>query len=29
LSAGGVGGAQPQFFDTMGRTYRIGVRMEL
>jgi outer membrane receptor protein involved in Fe transport len=28
FSAGGVGGAQPQFFDTMGRTYRVGVRME-
>lgn len=27
FSAGGVGGAQPQFFDTLGRTYRLGVRM--
>jgi hypothetical protein len=24
---GGVGGAQPQFFDTIGRTYRMGLRM--
>jgi outer membrane receptor protein involved in Fe transport len=27
FAAGGVGGAQPQFFDTLGRTYRVGLRM--
>jgi outer membrane receptor protein involved in Fe transport len=27
LVGGGVGGAQPLFFDTLGRTYRVGLRM--
>lgn len=27
LVGGGVGGAQAIFFDTLGRTYRLGMRM--
>jgi outer membrane receptor protein involved in Fe transport len=27
LVGGSVGGTQPLFFDTLGRTYRVGLRM--